>query len=81
MPKKCPQKRKKSKRGRGLAQKIKQAEAEIVPSSSLVEVRVEVDVGVDVGVEVDIEVDVEVISAILGGWCGEMEIKANISQS
>ena len=33
----------------------KQAEAEVVPSSSLVEV--EVEVGVGVGVEVDVEVD------------------------
>ena len=38
---------------------IRQAEAEVVPSSSLVEVVVEVDVGVDVGVKVGVEVGVE----------------------
>ena len=37
---------------------LKQAEAEVVPSSSLVEVVVEVEVGVDVGVEVGVEVRV-----------------------
>ena len=35
-----------------LRKDIKQAEAEVVPSSSLVEVWVEVGVGVEVGVEV-----------------------------
>ena len=35
----------------------RQAEAEGVPSSSLVEVVVEVEVGVDVGVEVGVEVE------------------------
>ena len=43
---------------------VKQAEAEVVPSSSLVEVGVEVGVGVKV--EVGVEVWVEV-----GGWMGE----------
>ena len=37
---------------------FKQAEAEVVPSSSLVEVWVEVEVGVEVGVEVEVEVGV-----------------------
>ena len=32
----------------------KQAEAEVVPSSSLVEVEIEVEVGVEVGVEVEV---------------------------
>ena len=39
---------------------MKQAESEIVPSSSLVEVGVEVGVGVEVEVEVGVEVGVEV---------------------
>ena len=34
---------------------MKQAEAEVVPSSSLVEVEVGVRVGVEVGVEVEVE--------------------------
>ena len=37
--------------------KVKQAEAEVVPSSSLFEVLVEVEVGVEVGVEVEVGVD------------------------
>ena len=50
----------------GLKSYAKQAEAEVVPSSSLaevefeVEVGVEVDVGVEVGVEVGVDVGVEV---------------------
>ena len=40
--------------------KREQAEAEVVPSSSLVEIEVEVDVGVEVGVEVEVGVGVEV---------------------
>ena len=39
---------------------MKQAEAEVVPSSSLIEIEVEDDVGVEVGVEVEVEVGVEV---------------------
>ena len=35
---------------------IRQAEAEVVPSSSLVEVGVEVEVEVEVGVDVELEV-------------------------
>ena len=38
----------------------KQAEAEVVPSSSLVEVEFEVEVGVEVGAEVEVEGGVEV---------------------
>ena len=38
------------------SQKLKQAEAEVVPSSSLVEVGVDVEVGVEIEVEVGIEV-------------------------
>ena len=38
--------------------RIEQAEAEVVPSSSLVENEVEVEVGVEVEVEVDVEVGV-----------------------
>ena len=34
--------------------RIEQAEAEVVPRSSLVEVKVEVEVGVEVGVEVEV---------------------------
>ena len=51
----------------------KQAEAEVVPSSSLaevefeVEVGVEVDVGVEVGVEVGVDVGVEVEVGV-GAW-------------
>ena len=37
----------------------KQAEAEVVPSSSLVEIDVEVDVGAEVGAEVEVGVEVE----------------------
>ena len=59
------------------------AEAEVVPSSSLV--KIEVEVGVGVGVEVEVEVDVEVDATLsfrhsldgvqilfrwLGGWGG-----------
>ena len=42
-----------------LSNKLKQAEAEVVPSSSLVQVEVEVEVGaeVEVGVEVEVWVD------------------------
>ena len=39
---------------------LKQAEAEVVPSSSLVEIEVEVDVGVEVGFEIGAEVEVRV---------------------
>ena len=39
---------------------FKQAEAEVVPSSSLIEVEVEVEVGVEVGADVEAGVDVEV---------------------
>ena len=35
----------------------KQAEAEVVPSSSLVEVEVEFEVGVEVGVQVKVKVE------------------------
>ena len=50
---------------------MKQAEAEVVPSSSLVEVVVEVVVEVGFGVEVEVvvEVGVEVeVMLRLGGW-------------
>ena len=40
----------------------KQAEAEVVPSSSLVEVKVEIEV--EIKVEVEVEVGVEVLNAI-----------------
>ena len=39
---------------------FKQAEAEVVPSSSLVDVLVEVEVAVDVEVEVEVRVEVKV---------------------
>ena len=45
----------------------KQAEAEVVPSSSLIEVVVEVEVGVDVGVEVEAEVDFETTFSVRVG--------------
>ena len=52
-----------------------QAEAEVVPSSSLVEVGVEVEIGIEVGVEVEVEVGVEAevdfettFSVGVGGW-------------
>ena len=48
------------RRSLNLAQKKKQAEAEVVPSSSLVEVWVEVEVGVEVGFEVEVGVEVGV---------------------
>ena len=38
--------------------KSQQAEADVVPSSSLVEFEVEVEVGVEVGVEVEVNLDV-----------------------
>ena len=59
----------------------KQAEAEVVPSSSLIEVVVEVEVGVDVGVEVEVGVELE--ATFTGGWvkwCGEVKTRANLSQ-
>ena len=46
-------------RGAGIIS-YKQAEAEVVQSSSLVEVYVEVEVGVEAKVEVEVEVGVEV---------------------
>ena len=66
----------------------KQAEAEVVPSSSLVEVKV--GVGVEVGVEVEVEVGVEfevevgvlrcnldsslvVVPTYTGGWVGGLD--------
>ena len=48
----------------------KQAEAEVVPSSSLVEVEVVVKVGVGVGVEVGVEVRVEVEVGVEVGRVG-----------
>ena len=58
---------------------------------SLVEVEVEVEVGVEVEVEVGVEVEVRSMlyqqdfyfcGRVGGwGWCGDMEIKANLSQS
>ena len=39
---------------------VKQAEPEVVPSSSLTEIEVEVGVEFDVGVKVDVGVEVEV---------------------
>ena len=70
---------------------IKQAEAEVVPSSSLVEVKVgvEVEIGVGVGVGVDVEVDatfrhslddVQILFRV-DGVAGEMGIKANLNSS
>ena len=44
-----------------------QAEAEVVPSSSLVEVKVEVGIEVAVEVEVEVEVGVEV-GVEIGDW-------------
>ena len=46
-----------------IGKKEKQAEAEVVPSSSLVEV--EVEVGVEVGVEVEVEVMLGFIVTII----------------
>ena len=59
---------------------MKQAEAEVVPSSSLVEDEVEVEVGVQVKVEVGVEVGVRGSGSGLGlifrsgGWGGWLEI-------
>ena len=48
---------------------VKQAEAEVVPSSSLVKVEVEIEVGVEVGIEVEGEVDFETTFLVgVGGW-------------
>ena len=41
-----------------MTKSLEQAEAEVVPSSSLVEVEVDVEVEVEVGVEVGVEVEV-----------------------
>ena len=49
----------------GFKNNKKQAEAEVVPSSNLVEVEVKVGVEVDVGVEV------------WGGWLEKVRIKLN----
>jgi len=52
---------------------VKQAEAEVVPSSSLVEVEVwvEVEVGVEVGVGVEVRVEVILLFQVGGvGWSG-----------
>ena len=49
------------------AKKEKKAEAEVVPSSSLVEVGVEVEVEVGVGIWVGVGVWVEV--GVDGSWC------------
>ena len=66
--------------------KDKQAEAEVVPSSSLVEV----EVGVEVRVAVEVEVWVKMQSSFLtflGGWLGwggvvgEVRYKANLNSS
>ena len=53
----------------------KQAEAEVMPSSSLVEIEIEIEVEVEVGVEVEAEVGVEVgvkvdatFTTFTGGW-------------
>ena len=45
----------------------KQAEAEVVPSSSLIEVYVEVEVGVEVKVQVEVEVEVGVEVGVVVG--------------
>ena len=68
---------------------MKQAEAEVVPSSSLVEIEVEVDLGVEVevGVEVWVEVGVEVRVGIGGArvgvgslrWVVEDEVKGKLT--
>ena len=61
------------------AEKTKQAEAEVVPSSSLVGVEVEVEVGVKVGVEVGVEVSVGIGGAGVGvgslRWVVEDEVE------
>ena len=67
--------------------KLEQAEAEVVPSSSLVELEVEVRVGV--GVEVGVRAWVKMqfnfltfsVRWVVGWVGGEMEIKANLSLS
>ena len=66
--------------------KGKQAEAEVVPSSSLVEVGVEVavKVGVKVGVEVEVEGSGLGLNLLFrsGGWVvGGLESKANLNSS
>ena len=72
--------------------KEKQAEVEVVPSSSLVEfevgveveVGVEIEVGVDVGIEVGIEVEVDfetTFSVGVGGWLEKTGLKLSHLQS
>ena len=57
--------------------KAKQAEAEVVPSSSFVEIKVEVEVKVEVGVEVEVGVGVEVKVGVEGevGLKGEVGVE------
>ena len=45
--------------GKDFNEKVEQAEAEVVPSSSLVEVEVGVEVEVEVGIEVEVGVEVK----------------------
>ena len=45
---------------------VKQAEAEVVPSSSLVEIEVEVELGVEVRAEVGVEVQIKCSYVKLG---------------
>ena len=46
-----------------------QAEAEVVPSSSLVEIEDEVDVGVEVGIlRCNLDLSLVVVSAFMGWW-------------
>ena len=55
------------------SERRRQADAEVVPSSSLVEVEVGAEVGVDVGVEVGVGVGVEVVVGV-GVEVGEVGV-------
>ena len=68
---------------------LKQAEAKVIPSSTLVEVEVEVEVGVEVVVEVGVEVgflrcnldlSLVVVSTFTGGWSEDWRVMLNSTQ-
>ena len=56
----------------------KQAEAEVMPSSSLVEIEIEVEVGLEVEVGVGVEVAIKMqfsFLTFLGGWVVGVELR------
>ena len=63
---------------------MKQAEAEVVPSSSFVEVKAGVDVEVEVDATLSFRHSLDGVQILFrwGGWvAGEMGIKANLNSS